>query len=86
MELNRRSFVKAAGAAFVGGVGLAKVDGPQASLGVPETWDVEADVVVIGTGTITPAALRAHEGASMLSCLRLRRNGSAARRRCAAAV
>ena len=39
---------------------LAEEPSTQAS-GIPETWDVEIDVVVIGTGTITPAALRAHE-------------------------
>lgn len=65
MELNRRSFVKGAGLAGLASAGMAAsalAEEPSTqAFGMPETWDVETDVVVIGTGTITPAALRAHE-------------------------
>ena len=70
MELDRRSFVKCAGLA--GGAALTAA-GASAALAdeaasmasdqpwTPESWTYETDVVVVGTGTIAAAALRAYE-------------------------
>ena len=70
MELNRRSFVKCAGLA--GGAALTAA-GASAALAdettpaasdqpwMPEEWAYETDVVVVGTGTIVSAAMRAYD-------------------------
>ena len=64
MKLDRRSFVggagMAAGAAALGGAGMALAD-EAAQPWMPEKWDRETDVVVVGTGSIIAAALRAHD-------------------------
>lgn len=67
--LNRRSFLgMAAGAAALGAMSLAgcapSSDGdaaPLASAGIPESWDHEADFVVVGAGTALTGALKAVE-------------------------
>jgi len=73
-QVSRREFVKgAAGVAGVAAVGaLAScvplpAATPAAPTPEPQKWDKEADVVVLGTGTVAPAALVAHEaGARVL--------------------
>ncbi|MBN1318310.1 MAG: FAD-dependent oxidoreductase [Anaerolineales bacterium] len=78
-RLSRRAFLKraAAGTAAVAGVGVlvgcdsgaSAVECPPCQIpGVPETWDEEVDVVVIGAGMAgLCAALEAHEaGANVL--------------------
>lgn len=68
--VDRRSFVRTAG--VFGGAALmsagttlayAGEEGPLATSGswMPSSWDVETDVVVLGTGTIIVAALRAYD-------------------------
>ena len=51
-DLSRRSFVKGAaltaGAAMVASAGTAMADNVAAPL--PESWDYEADVVIVGYG------------------------------------
>lgn len=73
-DISRRNFIKG-GAAFaaVGGLTLAgctstsassaipDTGAVSASSAIPDTWDYETDVVVIGTGSIISAALRAHD-------------------------
>ncbi len=67
--LNRRSFLgMAAGAAALGAMSLAGCAPsasndatPLASAGVPESWDHEADFVVVGAGTALTGALKAIE-------------------------
>lgn len=67
--LNRRSFLgMAAGAAALGAMSLAGCAPnsggdatPLASAGVPESWDHEADFVVVGAGTALTGALKAVE-------------------------
>ena len=66
MELNRRTFVKTAGMA--GGTVLATAAAPVALADeaagqswMPEKWDRETDVIVVGTGSIVSAAFRAHD-------------------------
>ena len=68
MELNRRSFVKgaglAAGGAILSAAGTALADEAATSTDqpwMPEKWDYETDVVVVGTGGIISAALRAYD-------------------------
>lgn len=64
-ELNRRQFLTAAGlsAAAIGAFGLTGCAGAQqaasATEGVPDTWDEEADFVVLGSGTALTGALKA---------------------------
>lgn len=68
-DISRRGFLKGSAAvAALGGLSLAgcatgaasgQEDAP--AHGLPESWDKEVDVVVLGTGTIIPAALRAHD-------------------------
>lgn len=66
-KMDRRQFLTAAGvtAAAVGAFGLAGCSGaaPAASAAaagsVPETWDEEADFVVLGSGTALTGALKA---------------------------
>ena len=70
-RLSRREFVKGAGAsaAVMAGVTTANTTPVRVDPGqLPESWDLEADVVVIGSGpTGLVAALRAREaGASVL--------------------
>jgi succinate dehydrogenase/fumarate reductase flavoprotein subunit len=71
-EISRREFVKGAAlsaGALAGAGGLASC-GPAAApqAGVPEKWDKEADVVVVGFGGAgAPAAIEAHDaGANVL--------------------
>ena len=71
--ISRREFVKGAGAsaAALGGVASVTSDAARAQQNpyqVPEEWDLEADVVVIGSGpTGLPAAIRARDaGASVI--------------------
>lgn len=68
MEVNRRQFIKGAGVA--GGTALLMSLGACAATGedsgakeawMPEKWDRETDVVVVGTGGIISAALRAFD-------------------------
>ncbi|MEC4272175.1 FAD-binding protein [Adlercreutzia sp. R25] len=67
--LSRRSFFKGSVAvAALGGLTMAgcSSEQPMAATGaatgvLPEKWDREVDVIVVGTGTILPAALRAHD-------------------------
>ncbi len=70
--ISRREFVRGAGAGTVALAGAgalptlkAQASGPSA---IPEQWDLEADIVVIGSGaTGLPAAIRAaNEGASVI--------------------
>lgn len=72
--INRRQFITTAGisAAALGAFGLAGCSGSNpapasASSGVPESWDEEADFVVLGTGTALTGALKAAaEGMSVI--------------------
>lgn len=69
MVCSRRSFIKQVagmtGAGVLAGAGVttaasaAEANGAEPWL--PAKWDIETDVVVIGTGSIAGAALRAHE-------------------------
>lgn len=64
MELNRRAFIKAAGIAGIAAATVASpvlADEVSALPLVPQTWDRETDVVVVGSGSIISAALRAHD-------------------------
>jgi heterodisulfide reductase subunit A-like polyferredoxin len=74
-KLSRRAFVRGAGigtAAIAGTISLpalkAEVQKSATSSAIPEEWDLEAEVVVIGSGaTGFPAAIRAaDEGATVL--------------------
>ena len=71
-RFSRRTFFKGTSAAAIAGAGMlsalhaqAQADAPAS---VPETWDLEADVVVIGSGAVgLPAAIRAVDaGASVI--------------------
>lgn len=72
--INRRQFITTAGisAAALGAFGLAGCSGSNpapasANSGVPESWDEEADFVVLGTGTALTGALKAAaEGMSVI--------------------
>ena len=75
-QVSRREFVKgAAGVAGVAAVGtLAScvpltTATPVAPTPEPQKWDKEADVVVLGTGTVSVAALVAHEAGSKVIIL-----------------
>ena len=68
--MNRRSFIMAGAAAAVSGLTLAsnpshasaqEGDSHQLEGNLPEQWDREVDVVVVGSGSIIPAALKAYE-------------------------
>lgn len=68
--MNRRSFLMAGAAAAVGGIAIAsnasqagaqEENSYQSSVNIPEKWDREVDVVVVGSGSIIPAALKAYE-------------------------
>ncbi len=65
-EITRRQFVKGAvvGAATVTAVGtvgvLSSCGGPKEA-GIPDKWDKEVDVIIIGTGTVSAAALVASD-------------------------
>ena len=71
-RINRRDFVRGStlsAAAIAGATMLPAMKAQaQAAGGVPETWDLEADVVVIGSGAVgLPAAIRAIDaGASVI--------------------
>jgi len=71
-KISRRDFVRHAGAGAAGLAGAAAWSEPaaaqQSAAAVPERWDLEADVVVIGSGaTGLPAAIRARDaGATVL--------------------
>lgn len=73
-RISRRDFVRGAGvsAAVIAGASMAPAFTERAlaqtSTGVPEQWDLEADVVVIGSGAVgLPAAIRAVDaGASVI--------------------
>ncbi len=71
--ISRREFVQKAGAGAAGAVGAGSLPAPAAGAqgtcsSIPTTWDLEADVVVVGSGaTGMPAAIRARDhGASVL--------------------
>lgn len=53
MELNRRDFLGASAVVGTGVVGCAALAGSAAlpALAAEATWDKEADVVVVGSGT-----------------------------------
>ncbi|NTU88298.1 MAG: FAD-binding protein [Actinobacteria bacterium] len=67
-DLNRRQFLKAAGisATAAGALGLFGCStgstATEAAAGIPETWDEEADFVVLGSGTALTGALKAAVG------------------------
>lgn len=73
-KISRRDFVRGAGigAAAVAGASMmpafAEKALAQTNSGIPEQWDLEADVVVIGSGAVgLPAAIRAADaGASVI--------------------
>ena len=73
-RISRRDFVRGAsvGAAAMAGVHLMPTSQARAqesaASGIPEDWDLEADVVVIGSGAVgLPAAIKAaDEGASVI--------------------
>ena len=64
MELDRKQFLTGAavatGAALAGTVSVAAADEARPEW-MPEKWDYETDVVVVGTGSIIVAALRAFD-------------------------
>ena len=66
MELSRRSFIASAGAASAltaAGATAALADEKASSEQpwMPEKWDYETDVVVVGTGSIIVAAFKAYD-------------------------
>ncbi|MDR2380667.1 MAG: FAD-dependent oxidoreductase [Bifidobacteriaceae bacterium] len=83
-DISRRSFlgIAAAGAATaVGAVGLSACTDsdasspgatPISSVGIPETWDYEADFVVVGAGTSLTGALKAVADGMSCICLEAR--------------
>ncbi len=58
-EVNRRDFLKGMGAAVAGAGVLAACAPAPAAIGIPQKWDKEADLVLIGTGTGLVGALAA---------------------------
>lgn len=73
--ISRRNFLIGGATAALGGLALAgcSADDTLAATGdaatpvLPETWDKEVDVVVVGSGSILPAALKAYaEGMEVL--------------------
>lgn len=79
-DISRRSFVGRAalgvalGSTALAGAGTALADeaAPLASVGIPETWDYEADFVVVGAGTALTGALKGvTEGMSVI-CIEAR--------------
>ena len=67
-DIGRRDFIKKGAAIGVGATALAGLETPEANAQAPARWDLEADVVVIGSGaTGMPAAIRARDqGASVI--------------------
>jgi hypothetical protein len=67
-NVTRRDFIKRGAAVGVGVTALAGLGTPEANAQAPARWDLEADVVVIGSGaTGMPAAIRARDlGASVI--------------------
>ena len=67
-NIGRRDFIKKGAAIGVGATALAGLETPDANAQAPARWDLEADVVVIGSGaTGMPAAVRARDqGASVI--------------------
>jgi 3-oxosteroid 1-dehydrogenase len=65
LEVSRRDFVKGAalGVGALAGAGALASCAPSAPAapGVPQSWDREVDIVVVGSGTVFPAALVAHD-------------------------
>lgn len=70
-HLSRRNFVASAGVATVAALGLfgcapsvegEKMGGSASASNVPSTWDLEADVVIVGGGTGLAAAVEAADG------------------------
>ncbi len=63
---SRRKFIKGAavGVAAAATVGVLGSCATTAESGLPDKWDKEVDVVVVGTGTVNAAALSAHDGGS----------------------
>ena len=79
-DISRRSFVGRAalgvalGSTALAGAGTALADeaAPLTSVGIPETWDYEADFVVVGAGTALTGALKGvTEGMSVI-CIEAR--------------
>ena len=64
MELNRRSLVKTAaaagGAAVLASLGAASAQAYEAASWMPESWDAEADAVIIGYGAAGSALSLIH--------------------------
>ncbi len=81
-KINRRDFLKntavvaGAGVVAAGGVGFFKAT-PAAAAVIPDKWDMEADVIVVGSGpTGLPAAIAAVEkGASVIVLEQLKEVG-----------
>jgi succinate dehydrogenase/fumarate reductase flavoprotein subunit len=81
-QISRRSFLGIAAAGAVGAVGLTGCTNPAsgsspgttpiASVGIPETWDYEADFVVVGAGTSLTGALKAVTEDMSCICLEAR--------------
>lgn len=69
-ELTRRQFVNGATGAVATGLAIGGASAPALAAdvnGVPETWDKEADLVVLGSGTALTGALKAAaEGMSVI--------------------
>lgn len=63
---SRRKFIKGAavGVAAAATVGVLGSCATTAESGLPDKWDKEVDVVVLGTGTVSTATLAAYEGGS----------------------
>ncbi|MDR1185669.1 MAG: FAD-binding protein [Coriobacteriales bacterium] len=81
-QISRRSFLGIAAAGAVGAAGLTGCTNPAsgsspgntpiASVGIPETWDYEADFVVVGAGTSLTGALKAVTEDMSCICLEAR--------------
>lgn len=65
MEMSRRNFIKgtsmAGGLTALAGTSVALANEVSSLPLMPETWDRETDVVVVGTGSIISAAFRAYD-------------------------
>ncbi len=68
LNVTRRDFIKNGAAIGVGATALAGLGSQDANAQTPARWDLEADVVIIGSGaTGMPAAIRARDlGASVI--------------------
>lgn len=63
-HLSRRSFINAAGISMAGVLTASNhaiADEVSAAPWLPEKWDIETDVVLLGTGSAISSALRAHD-------------------------